>query len=248
VEVDLSSGAVPTRAELRGSGHGRCVIVATGARANWLGLPNEQRLAQTGGGVSACAVCDGALPAFRDRVLRWSEAATARWRRPYTSRSSPARSCIIHRRDTFRASPIMAERALQNPKIRVLWNTQVTDVIGDDFITGIRLENTVSGDVSELEVGGLFIAIGHTPNTDFLRGQLDLLETGYIHTPVAWRTATSVPGVYAAGDAMDSYYRQAVTAAGTGCMAALEAERWLAHEHIAPTGVPAVTGAVLDEA
>jgi thioredoxin reductase (NADPH) len=248
VEVDLSSSPYRLVPSYGDPITANAIIVATGARANWLGLPNEQRLAHSGGGVSACAVCDGALPAFRDRVVAVVGGGDSAMEEAVYLTKFAREVVLIHRRDSFRASPIMAERALQNPKIRVLWNTQVTDVIGDDFITGIRLENTVSGDVSELEVGGLFIAIGHTPNTDFLRGQLDLLPTGYIHTPVAWRTATSVPGVYAAGDAMDSYYRQAVTAAGTGCMAALEAERWLAHEHIAPTGVPAVTGAVLDEA
>lgn len=222
------------------------VIVATGARANWLGLPNEERLAQTGGGVSACAVCDGALPAFRNRVLAVVGGGDSAMEEAVYLTKFASEVVIVHRRDSFRASPIMAERALQNPKIRVMWNTQVTDVVGGDFITGIRVKHTETGEESELEVGGLFLAIGHTPNTDFLQGQLELDETGYVRTPVAWRTQTSVPGVYAAGDVMDSYYRQAVTAAGTGCMAALEAERWLAHHQETPAGVPAVTGAVVE--
>jgi thioredoxin reductase (NADPH) len=136
---------------------------------------------------------------------------------------------IIHRRDEFRASPIMADRVLNHPKIRVLWNTNVTEVLGYDHVTGLRVADAVTGETREIEIGGLFIAIGHTPNTAFLDGQLDLHPTGYIRTPEAWRTCTSVDGVFAAGDVMDSYYRQAITAAGTGCMAALEAERWLAH-------------------
>jgi thioredoxin reductase (NADPH) len=141
----------------------------------------------------------------------------------------------------------MAERVLENPKIRVLWNTVVTDVVGDSFVTAVRLEDAVSGAQSELAVGGVFVAIGHTPNTGFLRGQLELLPNGYVHTPDAWRTRTSVEGVFAAGDAMDSYYRQAVTAAGTGCMAALDAERWLAHEGLSPTDLPAVTASAVEK-
>jgi thioredoxin reductase (NADPH) len=136
---------------------------------------------------------------------------------------------IIHRRDELRASKIMAERAQQHPRIRFAWNKVVTEVLGDQAITGVRLEDTVTGEQAELEVGGLFVAIGHSPNTGFLEGVVDLKPNGYIETPVPWRTQTSVPGVFAAGDVMDDYYRQAVTAAGTGCMAALEAERWLAH-------------------
>jgi len=123
----------------------------------------------------------------------------------------------------------MAERAQANEKIRFEWNKVVTDVQGDDVITGIRLRDVVTGEESDLQVGGLFVAIGHQPNTGFLEGSVDLKENGYVKTPVSWRTQTSVPGVFAAGDVMDDYYRQAVTAAGSGCMAALEAERWLAH-------------------
>lgn len=136
---------------------------------------------------------------------------------------------VIHRRDEFRASRIMQHRALEDDKIRIAWNTVVTDVLGDDEITGLKLKDTLTGEEREMEVGGLFVAIGHTPNTAFLGGEVALKDNGYVATPQAWRTATSVPGVFAAGDIMDDYYRQAVTAAGTGCMAALEAERWLAH-------------------
>ena len=136
---------------------------------------------------------------------------------------------IVHRRDELRASKIMADRAMENEKIMFAWNSVVTEVYGDDVITGLRLEDTMTGDERDLDVEGLFVAIGHTPNTGFLEGVVDLKDNGYIETPIAWRTQTSVSGIFAAGDAMDDYYRQAVTAAGTGCMAALEAERWLAH-------------------
>jgi thioredoxin reductase (NADPH) len=143
---------------------------------------------------------------------------------------------IIHRRDAFRASKAMQQRVLSHEKIRVLWNTRVTDVVGDDVITGLRLENTTTGEHREIEVGGLFVAIGHTPNTAFLRGQLETTPYGYIVTS-GGRTATSVAGVFAAGDVADDYYRQAVTSAGTGCMAALEAERYLAHHGIGESPV-----------
>jgi thioredoxin reductase (NADPH) len=205
------------------------VIIATGARANWLDLPNEQRLAHSGGGVSACAVCDGALPAFRDRRLAVVGGGDSAMEEANYLTKFASEVVIIHRRDAFRASSIMAERTLANPKISVAWNSRVTDVIGEEFIRAVRLEDTVTGEERELEVGGLFVAIGHTPNTAFLEGQLQLTPGGYVVCPHPWRTATSVEGVFAAGDVMDDYFRQAVTAAGTGCMAALEAERWLAH-------------------
>jgi thioredoxin reductase (NADPH) len=216
----------------------KSVIVATGARANWLGLENEIRLAHSGGGVSACAVCDGALPAFRGKTLAVVGGGdTAMEEANYLTKFA-GEVVIIHRRDQFRASRIMAERTLANPKIRVEWNTEVADVLGDDFITGLRLRDTVTGEERELEVGGLFVAIGHTPNTQFLQGSVDLTPHGYIVAPHAWRTASSVDGVFAAGDVMDDYYRQAITAAGTGCMAALEAERWMAHHGVSEAEPP----------
>jgi len=205
------------------------VIIATGANAKWLDLPNEQRLAQSGGGVSACAVCDGALPAFRERVLAVVGGGDTAMEDALYLTKFAKEVVIVHRRDELRASRIMAERAQQNPKIRFEWNKVVVEVLGGDVITGIRLEDTVTGERKDVEVGGLFVAIGHQPNTGFLEGVVDLKPNGYVQTPVPWRTQTSVPGVFAAGDVMDDYYRQAVTAAGTGCMAALEAERWLAH-------------------
>lgn len=206
------------------------VIVATGARAIWLDLPNERRLAQSGGGVSACAVCDGALPFFRDQVLAVVGGGDSAMEEATYLTKFAKEVVIIHRRDTFRASKVMAERALNHPKIRVAWNTTVTDVLGDDFITGLRLKNTVTGEESEMAAGGLFLAIGHTPNTAFLDGQVTTNEAGYIVPTVPFRTNTNVEGVFAAGDVIDDYYRQAITSAGTGCMAALDAERWLAHQ------------------
>jgi thioredoxin reductase (NADPH) len=213
------------------------LVVATGARANWLGIPNEERLAQMGGGVSACAVCDGALPVFRNRVLAVVGGGDTAMEESLYLTKFAQKVYVIHRRDELRASRIMADRALHHPKIEVLWNTRVAEVLGYDAITGVRLEDTVTQEERDLELGGLFIAIGHTPNTAFLDGQLDLTKHGYIKTPSPWRTATSVEGVFAAGDVMDDYYRQAITAAATGCMAALEAERWMAHHGLGESPV-----------
>ncbi|HYR07053.1 MAG TPA: thioredoxin-disulfide reductase [Longimicrobium sp.] len=236
--VDFSTYPFVLRPSYSDEIRAKAVIVATGARANWLGLDNEIRLAQHGGGVSACAVCDGALPAFRNqRLAVVGGGDTAMEEANYLTKFA-GEVVIIHRRDAFRASRIMAERTLSNPKIRVEWNSQVVEVLGDDFITGIRLQDTVTGEEREMEVGGLFVAIGHTPNTAFLKDQIELTPHGYLVAPQAWRTATSVPGVFAAGDVMDDYYRQAITAAGTGCMAALEAERWLAHHGVAEAESP----------
>jgi thioredoxin reductase (NADPH) len=231
VEVDFSGYPFRLRSSESGWVEALSVIVATGARANWLGLPNEQRLARTGGGVSACAVCDGAMPFFRDQVLAVVGGGDSAMEEATYLTKFAREVVIIHRRDAFRASRVMADRALGNDKIRIEWNSQVVDVLGDDFVTGLRLQDTLTGAERELSVGGLFVAIGHTPNTAFVEGQLELHPSGYIKVAPG-RTCTSVAGVYAAGDAMDDYYRQAVTAAGTGCMAALEAERWLAHQGI----------------
>lgn len=212
------------------------IIVATGAAAKWIGLPNERRLAMSGGGVSACAVCDGAMPFYRNkRLMVVGGGDTAMEEALYLTKFA-SEVVIVHRRDAFRASKVMATRVLSHPKVRVMWNHTVTDVTGDDAIAGVVLENTVTGAVTELEVGGLFVAIGHTPNTAFLDGQLETSPHGYIRV-TSWRTATSIDGVFAAGDVIDDYYRQAITSAGTGCMAALEAERWLAHHGIGESPV-----------
>jgi thioredoxin reductase (NADPH) len=231
VEVDFSIRPFRLVPSYSDPVEARSVIIASGARANWLGVPNEERLARTGGGVSACAVCDGALPAFRGaRLAVVGGGDTSMEESTYLTKYA-SRVYVIHRRDALRASKIMADRALSDPKITVLWNKEVVEVRGADFVTGVQLRDTETGELSELEVGGLFIAIGHTPNTAFLGGQLEMHSNGYLKVSPG-RTCTSVDGVFAAGDVMDDYYRQAVTAAGTGCMAALEAERWLAHHGV----------------
>jgi thioredoxin reductase (NADPH) len=238
VSVDFSVYPFVLRPSYSDEIRAKSVIVATGARANWMGLPNEIRLAQHGGGVSACAVCDGALPAFRNQRLAVVGGGDSAMEEANYLTKFASEVVIIHRRDSFRASRIMAERTLSNPKIRVEWNSQVVEVQGEDFITGVRIKDTVTGEERDMEVGGLFVAIGHTPNTAFLKDQLELTPHGYLVAPQPWRTVTSVPGVFAAGDVMDDYYRQAITAAGTGCMAALEAERWLAHHGVAEAEPP----------
>lgn len=207
----------------------KSVIVATGANAKWLGIPNEERLALSGGGVSACAVCDAALPIFRDKTLAVVGGGDSAMEESLYASKFAAKVVLIHRRDEFRASKVMQEKVLAHPKIEVLTNRRILEVLGYEHVTGLRLQDNATGSVSDLEVGGLFVAIGHEPNTGFLNGQLKLTTDGYVEPQNGWRTATSVPGVFAAGDVMDDYYRQAVTAAGTGCMAALEAERWLVH-------------------
>lgn len=205
------------------------IIISTGANARWLGIPGEERLAQSGGGVSACAVCDGALPHFRGKVIAVVGGGDSAMEDALYMTKFASQVLVIHRRDEFRASKIMQERVLANPDIKVLWNSLVEEVIGDDLIERIRIKDVNTGEQREIDVDGMFVAIGHIPNTGFLGDAIELKPNGYIAMPVTWRTETSVPGVFAAGDVMDDFYRQAVTAAGTGCMAALEAERWLAH-------------------
>jgi thioredoxin reductase (NADPH) len=228
----------------------RTVVVATGAKAKWIGLPSELRLATNGGGVSACAVCDGALPAYRNKVLAVVGGGDTAMEETLYLTKFAREVVVIHRRDAFRASKVMAARVLAHPKVRVLWNTRVDEVLsttegGYETISGLRLVDTVTGAAGELEVGGLFVAIGHEPNTRFLAGQVDLTPHGYVKvTP--WRTETSVPGVFAAGDVIDDYYRQAITSAGTGCMAALEAERWLSHHGVGESPVLETAEAPID--
>lgn len=229
VEVDFSQRPFLLRTSEGDEVRAQTVIVATGANARWLGAPGEERLARSGGGVSACAVCDGALPWFRGKEIAVVGGGDSAMEDALYMTKFASQVLVVHRRDQLRASQIMQDRARSHPSIRFLWNQAVTEVLGDDVITALRLRDTVTGEESEMEVGGLFVAIGHTPNTEFLRGQIDLKENGYVRLPKAWRTETNVPGVFAAGDVMDDYYRQAVSAAGTGCMAALEAERFLAH-------------------
>ncbi len=212
--------------------HARAVIIATGATANWLGLSNELRLAKIGGGVSACAVCDGALPVFRgQRLLVVGGGDTALEEATYLTKFA-SEVIIIHRRDKLRGSKIMQDRYLSRPNAKVMWNKAVTDVLGDEVITGVALKDTVTGEASKLEAKGLFIAIGHTPATKFLKGShIELDENGYVKLKHR-NSYTNIPGVFAAGDVADHEYRQAVTAAGMGCMAALDAERWLAAQGV----------------
>jgi thioredoxin reductase (NADPH) len=210
----------------------RSVIIATGAQANWLGLENEMRLATSGGGVSACAVCDGALPVFRNQELAVVGGGdTAMEEATYLTKFASTVH-VIHRRDTLRASKIMQERYLSRPNAKVIWNKAVIDVLGKDAIDGVLLEDTITRDRTTLPVKGLFIAIGHTPATRFLKGSgIDLNDKGYVILR-SRHSATNIPGVFAAGDVADAEYRQAVTAAGMGCQAALDAERWLAAQGV----------------
>jgi thioredoxin reductase (NADPH) len=204
------------------------VIVASGARANWLNLPSEEKFKNHG--VSACATCDGALPRFKDRPLVVVGGGDTAMEESTHLAKFASKIYLVHRRDSFRASPIMQKRVLDNPKVEVKWNSAVDEVLGTEKtgVTGVRIKSTKDSRTEELAASGMFVAIGHTPNTDFLGGQLALEPGGYIKWTTPQRTFTSVDGVFAAGDVADSYYRQAVTAAGTGCMAALDAERWLA--------------------
>lgn len=233
VEIDLSQRPFRMKTSGGSEHEAQAVIIATGARANYLGLESEKRFKNKG--VSACAVCDGALPRFGNRPLVVVGGGdTAMEEADYLSKFGST-VYIVHRRDEFRASRVMAERALNNPKIEVKWNSVIDEVLGndDDGVTGVRIRSTVENEkTEELEASGYFAAIGHTPNTDFLRGQLEMNEKGYLKWTVPFRTNTSVEGVFAAGDVADDYYRQAVTAAGTGCMSALDAERWLASQGI----------------
>lgn len=229
-EIDLSSRPFRVRGDGGYEAKTHAVIIATGAKANWLGLENEQRLALSGGGVSACAVCDGALPMFRGKELGVVGGGDSAVEEATYLTKFASKVYMIHRRDQLRASKIMADRARENPKIAFQWNKTVVDVLGDQHITGVRLKDTNSNEESTLELGGLFMAIGHTPATEFLKGQLELDAKKYIKLKDPYRSFTSVEGVFAAGDCVDSVYRQAITAAGMGCKAAIDVERWLADQ------------------
>lgn len=206
------------------------VIVATGARANYLGLDSEESFKNRG--VSACAVCDGALPRFRQKPLVVVGGGDSAVEEATYLTKFASQVYLVHRRDQLRASKIMQQRALDDPKLEIVWNHNIREVLGndDEGVNGVQLVSTVDDTTRQLDASGMFLAIGHTPNTSFLKGKLEMNDKGYIRWTTPFRTFTSVEGVYAAGDVADDYYRQAITSAGTGCMAALDAERHLAEQ------------------
>jgi thioredoxin reductase (NADPH) len=227
-DVDFSGQPFKLTASDGNTYESHAVIVATGAKANYLGLPSEEQFKNRG--VSACAVCDGALPRFRNKplvVVGGGDSAVEE--ADYLSKFGST-VYLVHRRHELRASKIMSQRAEANRKIEILWNRGLAEVLGNDKdgVTGVRLSSTVGEPDLQKDVAGVFMAIGHTPNTAFLKGKLELTEKKYLKWTTPSRTYTSIEGVFAAGDVADDYYRQAVTAAGSGCMAALDAERWLA--------------------
>ena len=202
------------------------LIIATGAQSIMLDLPNETEL--VGHGLSTCATCDGFF--FRDQEIAVVGGGDSALEEANFLSRFASKVTIIHRRDELRASKIMQDRAFNNPKIEFLWDTVVTEYLGDGKLAGVMVENVKTGEASELPVSGLFIAIGHRPGTDLYKGQLAMKDNGYLET-VPGRTATDVEGVFAVGDVTDDYYRQAITAAGSGCQGALEAERYLESLH-----------------
>ncbi|MEU8177982.1 thioredoxin-disulfide reductase [Microbispora hainanensis] len=222
VEVDLTANpkVVKTHTDTY---YAKSVILATGSGYRELGLENEKRL--SGRGVSWCATCDGFF--FRDQeIVVVGGGDTAMEEAIFLTRFGKSVT-VIHRRDSLRASKIMQDRAFANEKIRFIWDSEIVDVLGEERISGVRIRNVKTGEESEMPVGGLFIAIGHDPRTDLVKGQIDLDDQGYIKVESP-STRTNIDGVFAAGDVVDHTYRQAITAAGTGCAAALDAERWLA--------------------
>ncbi|VAX32445.1 Thioredoxin reductase [hydrothermal vent metagenome] len=201
------------------------VIISTGATAKRMGVPSEEKMWNNG--MSACAVCDGALPMFRNQPLMVIGGGDTAVEEGTFLTKFASKVYLVHRRDELRASKIMQERALKNEKLEIIWDTVFEDALGEDYVTGAKIKNVKTSEVKELEVAGIFYAIGHTPNTSVFKDQIDLDEKGYI-TLKPGTQETSVEGIFAAGDVHDQKYRQAITAAGTGCAAALEAERWLA--------------------
>lgn len=233
VDVDLSRRPFVLKDSAGATVEAHTLIISTGASANYLGLDSEEKYKNRG--VSACAVCDGALPRFRNKpliVVGGGDSAAEEG--TYLTKFASA-VYLVHRRDSLsKASPIMADRILSNTKVKPVWNSVVEEVLGDDErgMTGARIKNLKDGTEHVLEAPGMFLAIGHTPNTQFLAGKVDLDEKGFIVLADPFRTTTSVEGVFAAGDVADPIYKQAITAAGMGCKAALDAERWLAAKGI----------------
>lgn len=232
VEVNLSHRPFEMTDSIGTSVTSHALVIATGASANYLGLASEEKFKNFG--VSACAVCDGALPRFRNKPLVVvgggdSAAEEANYLAKFASSIH-----LVHRRDALRASKVMSQRVLGNPKVQPVWNSVVEEVIGNDErgVTAVRTKNLHTGHVTTHDATGMFVAIGHTPNTAFLKGQLELDPKGFIVLKEPQRTVTSVEGVFAAGDVADPIYKQAITAAGMGCKAALDAERWLAEKNL----------------
>lgn len=223
-EVEFSEGNNRVVVDGQGEFFAETIIISTGASAKWLGLESEDKF-KFGGGVSACAVCDGFFYKKQD-VIVVGAGDTAAEEAHYLSKICGTVHVLV-RRDEMRASQIMQKRILNTPNIKVHWNTETLDILGDDAVTGAKIVNNVTKEESVIEATGFFVAIGHKPNTDMFKGALDMDDVGYLKT-IPGTTATNLPGIFASGDAQDSIYRQAVTAAGTGCMAALEAERYLA--------------------
>jgi thioredoxin reductase (NADPH) len=224
-KVDLSTSPFTVRVGAD-SYTTRSLIIATGASAMWLGVPGEERL--LGRGVSSCATCDGFF--FRNQEIIVVGGGDTAMEEALFLTTFASKVHIVHRRDEFRASAIMGQRALDHPKIDVIWDTVIEEVLGGDEVTGVRLRNVKSDQVTEMPISGVFVAIGHRPNTELFKGAIDMNDVGYL-TLRSGSTATSVDGVFAAGDVADPVYRQAITAAGTGARAAIDARRWLeSHE------------------
>jgi thioredoxin reductase (NADPH) len=232
VSVDLKSRPFKLKDSAGQTIETHSLVVATGASANYLGLESENKFKNAG--VSACAVCDGALPRFRNQPLIVVGGGDSAAEEGSYLTKFASTVYLVHRRDKLRASKVMADRILSNPKVKPIWNSAVEEVIGDDEkgMTAVRLKNIVSGETQTLEAPGMFVAIGHTPNTKFLAGQLETDPKGFVVLKQPPYTVTSVEGVFAAGDVADPIYKQAITAAGMGCKAALDAERWLAGKGI----------------
>jgi thioredoxin reductase (NADPH) len=232
VKVDLSKNpkvAIDAAGEIV---HAHTVVIATGASANYLGLESEEKFKNHG--VSACAVCEGALPRFRNKPIIVVGGGDSAAEEGLHLAKFASTIHLVHRRDKLRASPIMAQRLLDNPKVKPEWNSVVDEVLGcpETGMTGVRLKNMVSGESKVIHAPGMFVAIGHTPNTTFLGNQLELAPHGFIKLQDPSRTTTSVDGVFAAGDVADPMYKQAITAAAMGCKAALDAEKWLAERGV----------------
>jgi thioredoxin reductase (NADPH) len=239
VDVDLSKRPFVLKDSAGKTIETHTVIISTGASANYLGLASESKYKNYG--VSACAVCDGALPRFRNQPLVVVGGGDSACEEGGYLTKFASTVYLVHRRDELRASKAMAERTLANPKIKPVWNSVVDEVLGEEVetaggkqpsLTGVRLKNLKTGDTQTVDAAGMFVAIGHTPNTKFLKGQLKTDPAGFLVLSDPFRTTTSVEGVFAAGDVADPIYKQAITAAGMGCKAALDAERWLAAKGI----------------